>query len=296
VESRRSRSSAEQPPREAGDKPATLDKVYHLKPQHWDQFKEIVGALDHAADIFVNEPKFIRFPDRETKFMKGEETRREYLPRKADVEGNLRSVRDARSLSDWSFFSFHDHFMGVHAPKGYRNLDLPPEEVRDFAHKVIDAGADAYLGHGPHVMRGIEIYKGKPIFYSLGNFVFQSTLIRRQPSDLFDLWELTGEQTTVELYEKREAPPAVFFDDPSYWESFVAEVDYEEGKLNEIRLIPIVLDYDPKKPLSEQRTTAGVPRLAKGKQAKKIIEDLARLSRLYGTEVNYRDGTGVITP
>ncbi len=84
-------------------------------------------------------------------------------------------------------------------PIGYRNLDLPPEEVKDFAHKVIDAGADAYLGHGPHVMRGIEIYKGKPIFYSLGNFVFQSTLIRRQPSDLFDLWGLTGEQSTVEL-------------------------------------------------------------------------------------------------
>jgi poly-gamma-glutamate synthesis protein (capsule biosynthesis protein) len=145
-------------------------------------------------------------------------------------------------------------------------------------------------------MRGIEVYKGKPIFYSLGNFVFQSTLIRRQPADLFDLWGMTGEQTTVELYEKREAPPAVFFDDPSYWESFVAEVDYAEGKLKEIHLIPILLDYDPKKPLSEQRTTAGVPRLAKGDKAKKIIEDLTRLSLLYGTEVEYRNGAGIITP
>ncbi|MGD0803683.1 MAG: CapA family protein [Candidatus Bathyarchaeia archaeon] len=281
-------------PGRPGINPLHLDTVYHLKPQHWDQFKEIVGALDHAADIFVAEPKLIRFPDRETKFLKGEETRREYVPRKVDVEGNLRAVSDARSLSDWSFFSLHDHCMGVHAAKGYRNLDLPPDEVRDFAHKVIDVGADAYLGHGPHVMRGIEIYKGKPIFYSLGNFVFQSTLIRRQPSDLFDLWGLTGERSTVELYEKREAPPAVFFDDPSYWESFIAEVDYEEGKLSEIRLIPIILDYDQKKPLSEQRTTAGVPRLARGKQAKKIIEDLAHLSSLYGTEVNYREGAGIL--
>jgi hypothetical protein len=107
---------------------------------------------------------------------------------------------------------------------------------------------------------------------------------------------MTEEKSTVELYEKREAPPAVFFDDPSYWESFVAEVDYAEGKFKEIHLIPIVLDYDPKKPLSEQRTTAGVPRLAKGKQAKKIIEDLTRLSHLYGTEVDYKDGVGVITP
>ena len=100
----------------------------------------------------------------------------------------------------------------------------------------------------------------------------------------------------MELYEKRETPPAVFFDDSSYWESFVSEVDYEAGKLREIRLIPIVLDYDPKKPLAEQRTTAGVPRMAKGKQARKIIEDLTRLSRLYGTEVGYKDGIGVINP
>lgn len=216
------------------------------------------------------------------------------MPRKTDVEGNIRAIKDAHALSDWAFFSLHDHFTGVHAPVGYRNLDLPPEEVKDFAHQVIDAGADAYLGHGPHVMRGIETYKGKPIFYSLGNFVFQSTLIRRQPSDLFDLWGLTGEQSTVELYEMREAPPAVFFDNPSYWESFVAEVDYEAGKLKEIHLIPIVLDYDPKKPLSEQRTTAGVPRLAKGEKAKKVIDDLTRLSRLYGTEIIYENGIGVI--
>jgi len=283
-------------PGRPGINPLHLETVYNLNPEHWHHFKEMVGAFDHAADIFVNEPKFIRFPDRETKFMKGEKTSREYVPKQSDVEGNLRAVKDARALSDWVLFSLHDHFTGVHAPDGYRNLDLPPDEVKDFAHKVIDAGADAYLGHGPHVMRGIEIYRGKPIFYSFGNFVFQSTLIRRQPSDLFDLWGLTGEQSTVELYEKRETPPAVFFDDPSYWESFVSEVDYEAGRIREIRLIPIVLDYDPKKPLAEQRTTAGVPRMARGKQASKIIDDIGRLSKLYGTEVIYRDGVGVINP
>ena len=35
---------------------------------------------------------------------------------------------------------------------------------------MIDAGADAVVGHGPHVLRGVEFYKGRPIFYSLGNF------------------------------------------------------------------------------------------------------------------------------
>nr|WP_318528309.1 CapA family protein [Mesorhizobium sp. ZC-5] len=48
----------------------------------------------------------------------------------------------------------------------------PPDYQQSFARKMIDAGADAYVGHGPHLPRGIEIYKGRPIFYSLGNFFY----------------------------------------------------------------------------------------------------------------------------
>ncbi len=46
---------------------------------------------------------------------------------------------------------------------------------------MIDAGADVFVGHGPHVLRGIEIYKGKPIFYSLSNFIFQNETVLRMP-------------------------------------------------------------------------------------------------------------------
>ncbi len=46
----------------------------------------------------------------------------------------------------------------------------PRGDLRKWARAVIDAGADAVVGHGPHVLRGVEFYKGKPIFYSLGNF------------------------------------------------------------------------------------------------------------------------------
>jgi poly-gamma-glutamate capsule biosynthesis protein CapA/YwtB (metallophosphatase superfamily) len=272
-----------------------LNPLYHLKTEHWCQFLGIIKELDHEADVFINEPTVINFPDRKTKFIKGEYTHRELVPNKSDFVGNLKAVKDARRLSDWVLFSLHDHNNGVNAPEGYKNLEIPPHEVKEFAHKVIDAGADAYLGHGPHVLRGIEIFNGKPIFYSLGNFVFQSTLIRRQPSDLFDMWGLSDDNSTADLYEKRETPPAVFFNDLAYWESIVAEIDYHEGKLKEIRLIPIVLDFDPTRPLAEQRTHAGVPRLAEGEKAKKIIDDVKRLSRLFGTEIEYRDGLGIIT-
>ena len=48
--------------------------------------------------------------------------------------------------------------------------DRPPDFLIELAHKSIDSGADAFVGHGPHLLRGIEIYKGKPIFYDLGEF------------------------------------------------------------------------------------------------------------------------------
>jgi len=69
--------------------------------------------------------------------------------------------------------------MGGESMKGYH---IPSEmeffgdekrgDVREFAHTCIDAGADLILGHGPHILRGIELYRNKLIVYSLGNFIF----------------------------------------------------------------------------------------------------------------------------
>ena len=50
------------------------------------------------------------------------------------------------------------------------------EEQQLIARSIIDAGADCVIGHHPHVVQGIEIYNGKPIFYSLGNLVFGGNL------------------------------------------------------------------------------------------------------------------------
>jgi hypothetical protein len=50
----------------------------------------------------------------------------------------------------------------------------PTARQKDLSHKLIDAGADLILGHHPHRIQGVEIYKGRPVFYSLGNFQFDS--------------------------------------------------------------------------------------------------------------------------
>ncbi|WP_416197214.1 MAG: Poly-gamma-glutamate synthesis protein (Capsule biosynthesis protein) [Sporanaerobacter sp.] len=58
---------------------------------------------------------------------------------------------------------------------GVERSTTPRVQEIKFAKRAIDSGADIVMGHHPHVLQGIEVYRGKPIFYSLGNFVFNST-------------------------------------------------------------------------------------------------------------------------
>lgn len=74
-------------------------------------------------------------------------------------------IRRFKEQNDLLIISFH---------WGGELLTAPKEYQLDLAHKVIDAGADVILGHHPHVIQGLEIYKGKLIAYSLGNYVFSS--------------------------------------------------------------------------------------------------------------------------
>lgn len=270
-----------------------LVPTYHVTPEDYEKVKSVaanMGMLPKKHEAGFN------FPIRGQRFVPSTETKRVFIPHPVDHNENIQAVKDATQISDWVIYSLHDHYEGTNPPEGYREKEIPVPALVDFAHEVIDAGADIYVSHGPHILRGIEIYKGKPIFYSMGNYIFQSTLAKRQPADLYELWGLDSDKTTVGLYMKREKPPSEFFKDMAYWESVVVELDYDGKKLKEIRLIPIHLDMDPSIPLKDQRTKAGVPHKAYGDKAKQIIENMQRLCKLYGTVVEFRDGIGVIKP
>ena len=100
-------------------------------------------------------------------------------PNKQDLEEIARVVQSASALADIVIVSLHCHESGA-------NRSLPADFIPIFAKAVIDAGADMFVGHGPHVLRGIEIYKGKPIFYSLSNFIFQNETLLRMPEDSYE--------------------------------------------------------------------------------------------------------------
>jgi poly-gamma-glutamate capsule biosynthesis protein CapA/YwtB (metallophosphatase superfamily) len=90
--------------------------------------------------------------------------------------------------------SSYDHVLvEVHWGKEYQ--DRPEDYQVDFSHKYIDAGADAVIGMHPHVLQSIEFYNGKPIFYSLGNFMFfrNNTILAAVKL------EISGETTTCQI-------------------------------------------------------------------------------------------------
>ena len=63
--------------------------------------------------------------------------------------------------------------------------DWPASFPEEFAHFSIDQGCSLFFAHGPHFLRGIEIYKNRPIFYSLGNFIFQNETVQWVPEPVY---------------------------------------------------------------------------------------------------------------
>ena len=218
------------------------------------------------------------------KFVLGEEFKTSTEPNPRDMEENLKWIREARRMADWVFVGFHCHESGV-VP------EEPPEFLVTFAHACIDEGADGFFGHGPHFTRGIEIYHGKPIFYSLGNFIFQNETVRWQPSVNYEMVHLDHQATPADFYDARtEKGSRGFPGDPVYWESVVARCEFQNGGLSRISLHPIDLGH------GRPRSQRGRPTLAKGTSARKSLERLRKLSRPFGVDLKVDDGVGFVNP
>ncbi|MBI4540083.1 MAG: CapA family protein [Gemmatimonadetes bacterium] len=226
-------------------------------------------------------------------FRVGNEYATETDPDEHDLAEIVAAVKDAKRQADWVIVSSHSH-------EGAERRDIPAQFVEKFARAIIDAGADAWVGHGPHVLRGVEIYKGKPIFYSLGDFIFQYETVPLQPAENYQRYNLPEETLPGAFYDHREQMVGYFSQNQPCnmsaeglscqlaWEGAVPLVKFQNGKLHEIRIYPISLGFGMPRP---QR---GRPLLAKGEGARKIIGDLQRLSKPYGTTIEYVDDTGVV--
>ena len=144
-------------------------------------------------------------------------------------------------------------------------VERPAEFEATLFHQAIDAGADAVVRTGPHEFGGIEIYKGKPIFYSLGSLFFQFGGVRSYQVPGGDL---------------------VKFPD-AWFQTVVPVTTYQHGTVSQIRLYPVVTE-------SSGSATDGRPRAADAATARKILERLSALSAAYGTKITLADNVGII--
>jgi poly-gamma-glutamate synthesis protein (capsule biosynthesis protein) len=199
----------------------------------------------------------------------------------ADEKANLLSVQQAKENGNFVVFSLHNHENGG-------NPTIPADFVPDFAHKLIDSGADVFVGHGPHVLRGIEIYKGRPIFYSLGNFAMMNNSLDVIPAEMYEDYGVApGTATVPGLLQARNAQS---FSDNVIFEAVIAVSRFVGGNVQEVRLYPLDLGT------SLKGAGRGVPKLADAVVGRRILERLQKLSAPFGTTITIEKNVGIIRP
>ena len=205
------------------------------------------------------------------------------VPNRDDVDAIIGQIDRASRQADWVVASLHSH-----EGDGARSTDETVAPfVESFARECIDAGADAFVGHGSHTLRGIELYDGAPIFYSLGNIVAQNELIDRLPPEVYERYGLGVDATPADVFDARaegdDGDPAGFLSDRGYFETVVPVCEFDDD-LTGLTLHPVDLLYD------EPRSRRGHPVLAEGDVADRIFDRLAALSEPYGTTLNVSEG------
>jgi poly-gamma-glutamate capsule biosynthesis protein CapA/YwtB (metallophosphatase superfamily) len=198
-------------------------------------------------------------------------------PNQEDSERILQSIRDARQHADLVIVYQHNHVFGNHSfttifTEGLPERLAPNEWLRKWTHAEVDAGADIVVMHGAPLLHGVEIYHGRPIFYDLGNFIYN-------------------------------VPPTLtYIDEPMSWESVVAYVQFQGTNLRSISFRPLTLnnvgngqpDVHNEYTNNEFLDTRGLPSPATGARAGYILRRLAEASKPFGTTIDVQGDTAEV--
>jgi poly-gamma-glutamate synthesis protein (capsule biosynthesis protein) len=206
-----------------------------------------------------------------------------FLVNEQDRQEFLGAVRQAKQTSDFSIATMHTHEPGNYSEE-------PPDFLVTTARECIDAGADAFIGHGPHQLRGIELYQGRPIFYSLGNFFYtKNTMHPLTPDE--GLRDAKADRTTLTPAEYQEHVRVHgVFRERVWFESVITVSRFNRhGHLRSIELHPVELHWD-----GPRDADRGIPRLAAADVAENILSRLQRLSKPFNTEITVKDGVGYV--
>lgn len=214
-------------------------------------------------------------------FHRGEKAYYHAAINEKDMARIQHAIMEAKSQADYILVSVHSHQVTG------TSKETPPDFLTNFAHRCIEMGAHAVLGHGPHLLRPIEIYQNRPIFYSLGDFMLHNESVTFAPEDMYEKYSLTSDDLLSEIYRKRSRDYTCgLLTDHRMLESVVPYFEMEDGKLTHLELMPIELGFD------KPRYRMGDPQLCTDHG---IIERLQALSEPYGTKITLDDrGFGVV--
>jgi poly-gamma-glutamate synthesis protein (capsule biosynthesis protein) len=272
-----------------------VSRIYTLDPTTFETLRGLVNKLQpfgllggrgkvaaDAEEITVTMGEGLRGV-LSTQFVLGDEVSIKTVAHEEDVEGNLQIVRDARRQADWVFVACHHHVWDD------LNREVPASYLQDFAKACIDEGADGLLGNGPHQIQGIEIYKGKPIFYSLPDFIQQRDLVAKDPQIFYETFGLGFENTPMDAMDERARTTFKhLYDVPTHAQSSVAVSTFRGDTVEAIKLYPADLGF--RKP----RHQFGRPKAANPDVAEQIVTRWTRLSAPFGTKITFEDGIGVV--
>ena len=292
-----------------GINPLRVNFKYVLEREAAEQMKSIARSLGvlresgrSTSSVGLKSDEFsFQMPGEQSTrasnaFVAGDKFEIQSTCNKRDLEDNLRSIDEARKFAD--FVIVAHHFNIADGKRG----DKTPMFVREFARAAIDAGADVYVGHGWHNTLGIEIYKGKPIVYGVGNFFAQSEFIRRVPYDSYESWGHDIDRLPTLHPTDHPLHPGLDTYSETWWTSALMTLDMQGGKFRQMRLYPVEMGrlggtgaITRRTGQGEHAFTEGRPMIATGETAERTLDRIKRLSKNFGTDMTVDAGTGVIT-
>ncbi len=263
---------------------------FEVTPEQLEVLREIadISGVNDSIKISRGEGYVAAKGDNElvefgfmTTFHKGDQTKYHITLHQGDMERLEQAIQQAQTQADYILVSIH-----CHAAEG-NSKENAPAFLQEFAHRAIDMGAHAILGHGPHLLRPLEIYKNRPIFYSLGDFMLHNESVTVQPEDFYATYGLTSDAPLNEVYRRRSRNYTCgLLTDHRMLEAIVPYFEMENGKLTHLELCPIELGF------GQPRYWMGTPTI---RTDKGILERFAEMSAPFGTEITINeDGIGIV--
>jgi len=262
------------------------DRVHKVSQTQMEQLRQIADAarINFTRNALIN-TGFIT-PDPEGFFNLGDLkfTTRDDVPETSCHAGDkarlLAAVQEAKQSCDYVFMLVHCH------DDDSIRVENPPAYLEEFCRSCIDAGVSAVFGGGCHRLRPIEIYKGCPIFYSLGDFIYQGLRIEHLPADFMEKYGIDINSTAEEaLWARSRGGKVGLHCNKLNYQSVLPKLEFENGRMTGFTLLPLELNFDRKDKMN------GLPQAASGAEAMEILELINFLSKPYGTEFEMSDGT-----